>query len=182
MEIDSLKAVMARVQAMAKPWEGWVYRCVNPPYHDPQQLLSGRGAFTHGSRWIRPDVCCLVHSSESDVLALQEWSATAHAFHIARPKLVVRIIVPIQLKLQFVVDLDEVCRVIGVIPGMNSLLSDDWNDPDEETRGQQLGRALFESGIEGFWVPSARVKGKRNFNWFPERLQEGSRVEGARIP
>lgn len=87
-----------------------------------------------------------------------------------------RLIVGIRYQLKFVVELS---LVVKAIPGTNlsELMAEEWqkiNAKGLETQGQALGRALFDSAVEGFLVPSARVAGAMNLVVFPGNLQKTS--------
>jgi RES domain-containing protein len=52
-----------------------------------------------------------------------------------------------------------------------------WRESTDEGRAaltQNLGRIVFEEGLEGLLVPSAQARKGKNLVVFPENLQKGS--------
>ncbi|MDB6033514.1 MAG: hypothetical protein JWM16_3852 [Verrucomicrobiales bacterium] len=91
---------------------------------------------------------------------------------LKRGSLKPRLIVGIRYRLRFVIDLTKVLAMVR-FADLPELLEEGWQQLNEkglESRGQALGRALFDSGVEGIMVPSARVVGAMNLVVFPENL------------
>ncbi|NBB79807.1 MAG: RES domain-containing protein, partial [Verrucomicrobia bacterium] len=55
-----------------RSWEAPVYRAVDLKWAKPADLLSGRGAFLNGSRWMRPGKAHVFYGASTEALALKE--------------------------------------------------------------------------------------------------------------
>jgi RES domain-containing protein len=90
-----------------------------------------------------------------------------------------RLIIGIRYRLGAVIRLPE---LVGAIRGANlpELMAEEWqkiNAQGRETLGQALGRALFDTRVEGFLVPSARIPHGVNLVVFPRNLRRTSRQQ-----
>jgi hypothetical protein len=89
-----------------------------------------------------------------------------------------RLIVGIRYRLGGVIDMHDLIPAMGL--DLPDLLAEEWqnvNAAGEETLGQALGRALFNSGVEALLAPSARVVDAMNLVLFPSNLLSTSAQE-----
>jgi RES domain-containing protein len=86
--------------------------------------------------------------------------------------------VAIDLKLAKVLDLTDgmVRKTLGV--SATRMRADDWrklNRHGAESLTQAIGRAGYESGLEGLMVPAC--DGGRNVVWFPDNLRGAAKAK-----
>lgn len=161
--------------AILTPWEGHVWRFHAIEHPQPGAVLSGIGAFTHGSRWNARGTVPVVHGSTDEKVAVAEVKAADAYYGLTsrRP----RLFVCLRFQLSAVLDLSsiETLRTLGL--RLKDIQNEDWrklHDAGHESLTQCLGRAAADFGAEGILCRSARVKGGLNLAWFPRNQRPGS--------
>jgi RES domain-containing protein len=154
-----------------------VYRCSEPTYATEGDLLTGEGSRKHGGRWNRPASFATVYSAFSDATALAEAKAHFLYYGLDPTDALPRTIVAVDVTLAKVLDLTHgaVRKTLGV--SATRMRGDDWrklNRHGAESLTQAIGRAGYESGLEGLIVPAC--DGGRNALWFPDNLRGGSKA------
>lgn len=161
------------------PWKGRVYRCVELAWARPSYLVSGEGTRRFGGRWMSPGTTEAVHAATSEALALKESGGIFGNYGINRPRATPRVSVELTVSLSQIWAITRAAEVLA--PGLlDELLCEDWrtcNQHGQESLGQALGRLVWEGGLEGLLVPSARDRRGRNLIWFPSALADDSVVE-----
>lgn len=154
------------------PVRGVVFRSVPLEFAKPAQIVDGVGAMKTGGRWNPPANMRALYCSLNPGTAAEESMRLFEVAGLKRGSLKPRLIVGIRYRLRFVIDLTKVLAMVR-FADLPELLEEGWQQLNEkglESRGQALGRALFDSGVEGIMVPSARVVGAMNLVVFPENL------------
>jgi RES domain-containing protein len=162
-----------------KPWSGTVFRSVPLEFAKPEQIVDGVGAMKSGARWNPPGSIRALYCSLSPGTAAEESMRLFEAAGLKRPTVKPRLIVGIQYRLKAVIDLPRLVNAIQG-PALTELIAEEWqktNALGRETMGQALGRALFNSHVEGFLAPSARVPDAVNLVVFPRNLRPTSRQQ-----
>jgi RES domain-containing protein len=154
-----------------------VFRCSEPTYATKEDLLTGDGSRKHGGRWNPPSSFATVYAAFSDSTALAEAKAHFVYYGLDPANALPRTIVAIDAKLVKVLDLTDgtVRKTLGV--SATRMRGDDWrklNRRGAESLTQAIGRAGYESGLEGLIVPAC--DGGRNVVWFPGNLRGMSKA------
>jgi RES domain-containing protein len=171
--------IRAAVDGLCRPWEGLLYRCVELEWAKPENILSGEGARTHGSRWMRPGLHRLVYGASTELIALKETRRGLSYYGIKKPRQNPRVTVEIVASFSKVIFLADLVSAVSWLQ-MDELLEEDWrkvNQAGNETLSQACGRALIASGCECLAAPSVKDGRGRNFVWFPENLGELCKVD-----
>ena len=64
--------LVQKLAALARPWEGVVYRSVAPHRAEPNEILSGEGSFQNGGRWNAPGSVRAVYAGATPEAAMAE--------------------------------------------------------------------------------------------------------------
>ena len=155
------------------------FRSVLLEFAKPEQIVDGVGAMKSGARWNPPGSIRALYCSLNPGTAAEESMRLFEAAGLRRATVKPRLVVGIRYRLKAVAELP---KLIGAIQGADlaELMAEEWqkiNARGRETQGQALGRALFDAGVEGFLVPSARVPGAINLVVFTQNLRQTSRQE-----
>lgn len=174
---ESLKALFASVSAKATDWNGIVYRAVGTEYANKRDLLSGGGTKRYGGRWTPPGGFATVHASLDVKTALAESLGTQQQYGIAVAARLPLMLVAIDVNLQRLIDLTDENVLAELELTRQRLLRCRWRESmekDREALTQAIGRIAFETGLEGFFAPSAQARKGKNLVVFPENLQKAS--------
>ena len=131
-----------------------------------------------GGRWNPPGIRALYCSLRPGTAAEESMRLFERA-GFKRATVRPRLIVGIRYSLGAVIDLPEFIEATERADFAH-LLAEEWqqiNAAGRETEGQAVGRALFNSGVEAFVVPSSRVADAINLVVFPPNLLTTSRQE-----
>ena len=162
---------------MVSPWKGNAFRFASLRRPMPEDILSGIGAYRIGGRWNAPGSFRTVYGSTTPAVAVDESNSTASYYGIEREVLQPRLMVAIELKLSFALDLTQSAVRRKLHVSLANLLDEDWRrtqDVGQEALTQAIGRAAFNTQIECLIVPSAKVTRGVNLVVFPENLQADS--------
>ena len=154
-----------------------MFRCSEPTYATKDDLLTGEGSRKRGGRWNPPSSFATVYAAFSDAAALAEAKAHFLYYGLDPADALPRTIVAVDVKLAKVLDLTDgmVRKTLGV--SATRMRADDWrklNRHSAESLTQAIGRAGYESGLEGLIVPAC--DGGRNVVWFPGNLRGTSKA------
>ncbi len=164
--------------AILTRWEGHVWRFNAIAHPKPADVLSGQGAFTHGSRWNARGTFPVVYGSTDEAVAVAEAKASDAYYGLVTRK--PRLFVCLRFRLTRVLDLSAIptLRILGL--RLRDIQTEDWrklHDAGQESLTQSIGRAAAEFGAEAILCRSARVRGGLNLAWFPLRRGPGSEAE-----
>lgn len=168
------------------PWEGDCWRYQDVEFPSAKEVLSGEGARQNGGRLNTIGSFPVVYGSSAEKTALDESAARARRYGLTVRK--PRILVCIEMKLQKVIDLrnEPLLRALGLT--LAELGAEDWETLQSngtESMGQSLGRATFDTGVEGVLIPSFAHPEGLNIAWFPPNHVHGSVVRivgGDKLP
>lgn len=174
---DRLARFFRRVCAEAVPWQGEIFRSTTPAYARATDLASGLGALNHGGRWNAPGTFATVYGAFTPEGAMAEVLAHFDYFGITPSRMGRRIFCVLETRLASVLDLTDGAFRRRLRVSEARMRGTDWRravDEGEESITQAVGRAAFESGLEGLVVPSAPTSGTRNLVLFPDNLRAES--------
>ena len=154
-----------------------VFRCSEPTYATKDDLLTGEGSRKHGGRWNPPSSFATVYAAFSDAIALAETKAHFLYYGLDPTDALPRMIVAVDVRLARVLDLTDgtVRKTLGV--SATRMRGNDWrklNRRGTESLSQAIGRAGYESGLEGLIVPAC--DSDKNLVWFPGNLRGTSKA------
>jgi len=176
-DFDQLLHRIATLGAHVNSLREVVFRCSEPTYATKDDLLRGDGSRKYGGRWNPPSSFATVYAAFSDATALAEAKAHFLYYGLDPADALPRTIVAVDVKLAKVLDLTDgtVRKTLGV--SATRMRGDDWrklNRRGAESLTQAIGRAGYESGLEGLIVPAC--DGGRNVVWFPGNLRGTSKA------
>jgi RES domain-containing protein len=176
-DFDQVLRRVAALVAHAGSLREVMFRCSEPTFATKDDLLTGDGSRKHGGRWNPPASFATVYAAFSDATALAESKAHFLYYGLDPADALPRTIVAVDVKLAKVLDLTDgmVRKTLGV--SATRMRGDDWrklNRRGTESLTQAIGRAGYESGLEGMIVPAC--DGGRNVVWFPGNLRETSKA------
>lgn len=176
-DFDQLLRRVTALLAHAASLREVVFRCSEPTYATEVDLLTGEGSRQHGGRWNPPSSFATVYASFSEATALAEAKANHLYYGLDPVDALPRTIVAVDVKFASVLDLTEgmIRKTLGV--SASRMRSDDWRKlvrRGTESLTQAIGRAAYESGLEGLIVPAC--DGGQNAVWFPDNLRSTSKV------
>jgi RES domain-containing protein len=154
-----------------------VFRCCEPGYAKKDDLLTGEGSRKHGGRWNSPGSFATVYAAYSDVTALAEVKANYVYYGFDVVDALPRTIVAVDVKLAMVLDMTDGLVRKGVGVSAIRMRGDDWRGANRrgvESLTQVMGRAAYETGLEGMIVPAC--DGGKNLIWFPGNMRGASKV------
>ncbi len=174
-----LTRLFRRIRAEAEPWRGEVFRSTTPSYDRETDLISGIGARIHGGRWNPPGDFATVYGSFTPDGAMAEVLAYFDYYGLDPADMGRRIFCVLDLRLNAVLDLTAGLLRQRLRISEQRMRGTDWRrlaDRGEEAITQAVGRAAFESGLEGLVVPAAPATEGKNLVMFPDNLRSGSWV------
>ena len=104
--LEQLRTRLARLAALAVPFEGVVYRSSTPQYATEADLLTGEGSRRFGGRW-NPVGIAMVYASLTPETAMAETLAHNRYYGIPIEDTMPRIFVAIEVKLHTLLDLRD---------------------------------------------------------------------------
>ncbi|HUB27149.1 MAG TPA: RES family NAD+ phosphorylase [Tepidisphaeraceae bacterium] len=164
---------MKRSSASAAGFRGRLYRACAPIYANTGDLLTGEGSRKVGGRWNRPRDFAIVYLAQTVEGAIAEALGLPGVFGFDPDSRLPLTLVAVEARLDVVLDLTApaVRRVLAAT--IKTMVGCDWrneNASGREAITQALGRAAFDSGVQGIIVPSAVKRTFKNLNVFPARL------------
>lgn len=176
-DFDQLLGGVAAVVDRASALLEVVFRCTEPTYATKDDMLTGEGSRRHGGRWNPPSSFATVYAAFSDTTALAEARANQVYYGLDPANALPRTIVAVDVRLGKVLDLTDgaVRKSLGV--SATRLRNDDWREENrrgDESLTQAIGRAAYQTSLEGLIVPAC--DGKRNLVWFPGNLGRTSKA------
>ena len=171
----------ARVRALGRerdvPFDGELYRFINPRFYKAVDTISGEGALHACGRWNLMGVFRLSYTALCPDTALSEALAHVRYYQLPLSKALPRVLVAVRLKVSRALDLRDGQVRKSLVLGENTIRSLDWraeNQQGVEALTQAWGFALAETGFEAVIVPSAADPVGSNVLVFPENLLAGS--------
>lgn len=155
-----------------------VFRCNEPVYATKEDLLTGEGSRRYGGRWNPPLSFATVYAAFTDVTALAEARVNHLYYGLNLADALPRTLVAVDVKFSKILDLTDGRVRKALVVSATRMRSDDWrklNRCGAESLTQTIGRAAYESGLEGLIVPAC--DGSKNAVWFPGNLRGGSKVK-----
>jgi RES domain-containing protein len=168
---------MTAIVARASPLLDVVFRCAEPTYATEGDLLTGEGSRKNGGRWNPPSSFATVYTAFSDTTALAEAKANHLYYGLDPADALPRVIVAVNLKLAKVLDLTNGMIRKSLAVSATKMRDDDWralNRRGVESLTQAIGRAAYQSSLEGLIVPAC--DGGMNLVWFPGNLRGASKA------
>lgn len=182
-DFDRIAAGLEACLGRTTAWEGMVYRSAAPRYSGDGDIVTGLGSLRMGGRWNPPGCCRTVYASLDPETAMKEALATFRYYGWALHDAMPRIFRALDIHLGRVASLRH-RRVRGhLAPWLKAALAEDWRSLQaggQESTSQALGRAAFELGLEGLFVPSHTARARMNLVAFPDNLLPGSQIQAAR--
>jgi RES domain-containing protein len=175
-EFERILHRLTTIVLRARPLRQVVYRCAEPTYATEDDLLTGEGSRINGARWNPPSSFATVYGAFSDATALAEVKANYIYYGLDPADALPRTIVAVDMKLAEVLDLTDGTIRKALAVSATRMRGDDWraqNLRGAESLTQAIGRALYESGLEGLIVPAC--DGGKNLAWFPGNLRGTSK-------
>ncbi len=163
----------------AAPIADVYYRAAGPEHATAEKIVSGIGANITGGRWNPPDVSEVVYASSAPETATAESLEHYRYYHIPVWEGLPKVMIAIRVELSLVMNLTDAAIAADFPEVMATLMAEDWRqvmrDGDEAT-SQAVGRAAFESGLQGLLVPSKPVPAGANLLVFPRNLNADSKL------
>ncbi len=174
------KRLAIKLDELAGPFAGTVYRFVAPKYSSVDGMFAGKGSWHASGRWLVKGPFLATYTSLLPETALAEALASSRYFSFPDEKAAPLVFVTASVKLRQVIDLREGKKRQRLRISESAILDTDWrkeNRNGNEAITQACGWALQESGVEGFIVPSAAHAGGSNLIVFPANLKRTSRLK-----
>ncbi len=176
--------ISAKLAAIAREWDipfdGELYRFINPKYSRAADIVNGAGALHAEGRWNLSGAARLSYVAFTPEIALAEALAHVRYFQLPTAKALPRVLVAVRLNAHRVLDLRDGRKRSRLRLSRDAVTKLDWraeNQHGRESITQAWGYAFAVSGFEAVIVPSAAHSGGANALVFPENLQPESRFE-----
>lgn len=181
---DHFEGVFARmlVRELDIRWSGTVFRSVTPRYAASADLVSGVGAKKHGGRWNPPSSFRAVYGASSPELAVAESLAQSRRFGIADADIMPRVLRSLEIRLTRAADLTDGLVRRRLRTTLADLVDEPWfdrNNAGGEALTQALGRAAYQSGLDGLVAPSSQSRSGFVVVVFPDLLGPTGRCAAA---
>lgn len=168
-KFGEIKMALQRFAPRGKSFAAVCYRCTEPQFAD--QVVSGLGSQTHGSRWTPKNSFLTVYLCETAEAALQEYLARGRRMKLPDHKSLPMMMLGVKVKLTNLLDItdEEVAVVVNPLLEMEKI---HWRSIQDrrEAVSQAVGRAIEEMGFSGLAAPSQACPGQKNIAIFPENL------------
>lgn len=179
VDFAAVQEGLRQCSSLASLWVGEVYRSATPRYARTGDIVTGAGSARMGGRWNPPGSFPTVYASLQPEAAMSESLATFRYYGWNLYDAMPRVFRALEAHLANVLDLrrPEVLPYLG--PWLERAQSEDWRALQRaglEPMTQVIGRAAFESGLEGLLVPSFASVPNTNLVAFPENFAPGSRI------
>jgi RES domain-containing protein len=162
------------------PFDGELFRFINPTYSKSADVIDGAGALHANGRWNLKGAARLSCTALAPQTALAEALAHVQYFRLPLSKALPRVLVALRLKAKRVLDLRHGNVRKALRLSEDTIRKLDWraaNQHGDEAVTQAWGSAFAAAGFEAVIVPSAADAPGANVLVFPENLQAGSRFE-----
>ena len=170
-----------RLPDLVTPFEGTVFRFVDPKFSSTKDLFAGKGSDHANSRWFLKGSCLATYTSLQVETALAEAFAANRYYRFPDENRTPILLVTASAKLRAVVDLREGMVRNRLRVSEETILGTDWrmeNSIGRESVTQAWGWALYQNGVNGFLTASAAWPKGSNLVVFPTRLGNGNTVRG----
>lgn len=159
------------------PFEGELYRFIDPRFYKAADTLSGVGALHACGRWNLVGACRLSYTALCPDTALSEALAHVRYYELPLSKALPRVLVAVRLKVSRALDLRDGQVRKSLVLGENTIRNLDWraeNQQGREALTQAWGYAFARAGFEAVLTPSAVHPFGFNALVFPDNLLPGS--------
>lgn len=157
-------------------WQDTAFRFSELKYAARSDFTTGEGARRHGGRFTPCGGPCTVYLSLEPETAAGELMSWYAYYQLPATAFRPRVLAAVGVSVGFALEMTSP-KLLGALGLTSEMLATEWRDTDH-TGGiaptQTLGRLLFETGLEGFLVSSARRLGGVNLILFPENFRPGS--------
>ena len=167
---------VAPPSALVTEWQGAGFRFATLEYADRENFTSGQGARRNGGRFTPQGgtrTLYLATDPETATAEMEWWHRKSGLSDLAfKPRVLAAVAVSVGLVLDLTAE--PVRSHLSLSP---ELLAAEWDFAAFAGRlppSQAFGRLIFEAGIEGILVASARRPGGSNLVLFPENFRGGS--------
>ncbi len=176
---EEFSAWIAGQREEAIPVSGDFFRVAGPRHTSAKELVSGIGARRAGGRWNPIGMMNIVYTSRNPATAMIEATEHYRYYRLPMVEAMPKVVVAVRIRLESVLDLTEGFLSKSLPEPIDTLLSEDWRAIMErgyESTSQALGRAAFQTGLNGLIVPSKPDPTGSNFLIFPENLTSKCRM------
>jgi RES domain-containing protein len=168
---------MRQCASLAAVWSGEVYRSATPRYARTGDIVTGAGSAKTGGRWNPPGSFPTVYASLQPEAAMAESLATFRYYGWDLYNAMPRVFRALEAHLSRVLDLRRPEILLDLGLWLEAAQHEDWRAlqrAGRESATQMMGRAAFESGLEGLLVPSFASPANTNLVAFPGNFAPGS--------
>ncbi len=154
-----------------------VYRCINPKYARPEDIISGKGGFRAAGRWHLAGTIPVTYTSLDPETALSETLGHARYYNLPLNTNLPRILVSLHVDLPHILDLTNGKARQRLRFSIKIITKNDWradNRHRRESITQAWGRSIAARGYEGILAPSATTPKANNLIVFPQNLSSKS--------
>ncbi|MCB1206027.1 MAG: RES family NAD+ phosphorylase [Verrucomicrobiae bacterium] len=169
-----------KLDELAKPFEGSVFRFVAPKYCAVSEMFAGKGPLYSDGRWLAQGDWLATYTALLPETALAEALASNRYYGFPDEKSAPLVFVTAKAKLRQVIDLRDGKIRQRLRTSEASIIKTDWrkeNNAGYEAITQGWGWAFQDSGVEGFIAPSAADQGGANLIVFPGKLARSSSLK-----
>jgi len=173
-----LARLVAHGNSFDVPFDGELFRFINPKYSNAADIISGMGAMRAAGRWNVAAAARLSYTSHAPGTALSEALAHVTYYRLPVSKALPRVLVALSLKATRVLDLRDGEVRKALILSENTIRKLDWraeNQKGAEAVTQAWGHAFAQAGFEAAIVPSAADSDGANVLVFTDNLAGGSK-------
>jgi RES domain-containing protein len=173
------KRLAGKLDELAEPFTGTVFRFIAPKYSSVDDMFAGKGPLFADGRWLAKGHCLATYTAILPETALAEALASTRYYGFPDAKSAPLVFVTAEVKLKQVIDLREGKNRQRLRIPESVILDTDWRKENllgNEAITQAWGWALYESGLEGFIVPSSAHCHGSNLIVFPGNLQRPSHL------
>lgn len=167
-----------RVDALAQPFSGEVFRFIDPRFSTVNDQFSGKGSLFADGRWsLHRNGHCVAFTSLQAETAFAEALAAVRYYGFPDSKAAPLVFVTAGIDLERVVDLREGKVRQQLRISKAAICETDWRAENyhlREALTQAWGRAFVENGIEAVLVPSAAWPQGSNLVAFPGNFKKKS--------
>jgi RES domain-containing protein len=172
-ESDRLARALARCDAFAEKWAGFVYRSSSPQYASRDDLITGTGAKETGGRWNPKGSFRTIYASLDLETATAEAVAYYRRFRIPQHQAMPRLFAALQAQLTRALDLRRGPVRSALKVSADRLLAAEWwksHKRGKEAITQAIGRLAWHATWQALLAPSAARPGGANLIIFPANL------------
>lgn len=173
------KRLVGKLDDLAEPFTGTVYRFIAPKYSSVDDMFAGKGPLYADGRWLAKSSCLATYTALLPETALAEALASTRYFGFPEANAAPMVFVAAEAKIKQVIDLRNGKNRLRLRIPEAVILETDWrieNREGNEAITQAWGWELHEAGVEGFIVPSSAHRHGSNLIVFPGNLQRSSHL------